>query len=109
MITLADFSYILTGLNAASITMSNVILSSKSSSEQPAGESGQRNLELETETHIAGVWSDEADHTSSTLTWYIGVVEAVDKSGAMVSYMVEKNDKSNWMYSEISATCYTPR
>ena len=68
-------------------------------------------MELETGAHIAGVWSDEADPTGRTLTWYIGVVEAVEKGGAMVSYMVQTNcnNKSNWMYPETSATYYTPR
>lgn len=38
------------------------------------------------------------------------MVEAVDEGGARVSYMVQtqKNSKSNWMFSETSATSYTP-
>ena len=89
MITLADFSYIQTGLNADT---NNVVLTSEPASEQPAAEpaseqpasepaseTGQRNLELENGAHIAGVWSDEAYPTGHTLTWYIGVVEPVGK------------------------------
>lgn len=135
-ITLADFSYILTGLNAAcsTLTSSNAISTSEAASApsapasepasanptttkpaleptlEPSSESGQVNLDLQTGAHIAGVWSDETDPTGQSLTWYIGVVESVDKGGAMVSYLVQtkKSNKSNWMYPETSATYYTP-
>ena len=107
-ITRADFSSILTGLNAAA----NGSTTSKAVANLLDSERPQTNTDLKTGSHIAGVWSDESDLTGRTLTWYLGVVEGVDETGAMVSYMVQtdyNNNKSNRMYPETSTTYYTPR
>ena len=70
----------------------------------------QQKNTVQTGEHIAGVWADENDATGRTLTWHIGVVEAVDDDGATVSYLVQTNcnNKANWMYPESAATFYTP-
>lgn len=106
-ITRDDFSYILTGLNAALNTDNDspeVLL-------QPYQESQNHTLKIG--SHIAAVWSNEADSTGKTLTWYLGSVQSVSESGAMVSYMIQtnQNDKIHWMYPETSSThinYYTP-
>jgi hypothetical protein len=78
-ISLADLSYILTGLNAASTT--TVISTSALNLEQPdleqpasqqLSEFGQHNLQQG--VHISDVWSDDSDAAGRTLTWHIGVV-----------------------------------
>lgn len=100
-ITLADFGYILTGLNAASVPGINTETDNEvADSVQP--QPGE---------HIAGVWADEKDPTGQTLTWHIGVVESVSNDGAMVSYLIQSNNKSkaNWMFPETSSTFYTPK
>ena len=114
-ISLADLSYILTGLNAASTT--TVILTSALNLEQPdlkqpasqqLSEFGQHNLQQG--VHIAGVWPDDSDATVCTLTWNIGVVENVTDDGATVAYLVQakNNNKSNWMFPESASTHLTP-
>lgn len=75
-ITVADFSYILTGLNAAS---SNLVQTELASVYPPAEPAEQlqalqpsadlqpgKSRELQTGAHIAGMWSDEADPTGLT-------------------------------------------
>ena len=101
-ITRDDLSQVLTGLNAALIT---------SESDRSVQQVSQTNLqpantELKIGSHVAGVWSNEADPTGDSLTWYLGVVQTVSETGAMVSYMVQNksNDKAHWMYPETSTT-----
>ena len=101
-ITLSDFSYILTGLNAA--------CSTTAPTQNQATDAAQQKKKLQTGEHIVGVWADENDATGRTLTWQIGVVEAVDEGGATVSYLVQTNcnKKENWIYPKSAATFYTP-
>ena len=102
-ITLSDLSYILTGLNAAAST---AVTSEKECQE----EESQIHKTFKIGEHIAGVWSDENDATGKTLTWHIGIVEAIEKGGVKVSYLLQtnNNDKANWMYPESASTFYTP-
>ena len=99
-ITLADLSYILTGLSAAQ-TSSNENVSTDLSPEE---NQGSPNSNLKIGSHIAGVWANEADSAGEALTWYLGVVESLSESGAMVSYLVQtkSNDKTHWMYPDTS-------
>ena len=116
-ISLEDFSYILTGLNAANDTANINVLTSESNSAQADVEqtvsndvSGFGPHNLHQGVHVAGVWSDDTDATGQTLTWHIGVVESVDDNGATVAYLVQtkNNSKNNWMFPESASTHYTP-
>ena len=61
--TLEDFSYILTGLNAAHCGE----ISTSDTTTEPH--------KLNIGEHIVGVWADEHDTSGSMLTWHVGVVE----------------------------------
>ena len=97
-ITLEDFSYILTGLNAAHC---GEISTSDSTTEPHKVNIGE---------HIVGVWADEHDTSGSMLTWHVGVVESIADGGATVSYLLQSNsrNKSHWIYPESAATFFTP-
>ena len=102
-ITLSDFSYILTGLSAACSTAAPTL--NNNNTTEPT----HQRKKIQIGEHIAGVWADDNDTTGRTLTWHIGVVEAMDEDGATVSYLFQtkSSNKSNWMYPESAATFYT--
>ena len=64
-ITLEDFSYILTGLNAANSTV-NTAAPSESNSDNsiPVEVSPSGAYNLHQGVHVAGVWSDDSDPRS---------------------------------------------
>ena len=107
-ISLADFSYILTCLNAANDTSTSEHHSTENQITEETPEFGRHNLQIG--EHIAGVWSDDTDASGQTLTWHIGVVEQVNNDGATVAYLVQtkNSSKSNWMFPESATTHFTP-
>ena len=112
-ISLSDFSYILTGLNAAcsstAVPTQNTSSSTEVPTENTSTEPEKVTKTVQTGEHIAGVWADDNDATGRILTWHIGIVES-DDGGAVVSYLVQtnSNNKANWMYPESASTFYTP-
>ena len=86
IITLSDFSYILTGLNTACST-------TETPPQNKVTEPDQQ-MTVQTGEHVASVWADENDATGRTLTWHIEVVEDVDDGGATVSYLVQTNNNN---------------
>ena len=84
--SISDFSYILTGLNAA-CSSTAVTRNTSSSTEVPtentSTEPEQVTKTVQTGEHIAGVWADDNDATGRTLTWHLGIVESVDDGGAV--------------------------
>ena len=139
-ISLEDFAHVLTGLRSAATAGARTLTVTAEPSasvtrtprrrgrraqgvnnlevpEQPAVETDRTDLtisinNLEVGSHISAVWTDELDRRGERLSWYIGVVESVDKNrgSAKVSYMkqTQESSKANWQFPESAMLFDTP-
>ena len=119
-ISLKDFSYILTGLNAASTeTLKAKVKKSKGNKPKPKKVSEEEvldecerdgNINLQPGSHVAAVWADDFDAAGKKLTWHIGVVESLNVDSVKVSYLMQSSSKSKstWIFPETASTFITP-